>query len=89
MIVIGWSELPSYAIDCINFLNLKKNLVVLTDNKKAKNLIKNSKVKIIDLSKNYTWKSLRVHKPNFFFFTGWNNKAFISLARQKETKNIC
>ena len=26
---------------------------------------------------------------NIFFFTGWNNKAFISLAKQKKTKNIC
>ena len=23
MIVIGWSELPRYAIDCINYLNLR------------------------------------------------------------------
>ena len=78
MIVIGWSELPSYAIDCINSLNLKNKLVILTDNKKAKNLIKNADVKIINLSKKYSWQSIGVQNPKYFFFTGWNNKAFIS-----------
>ncbi len=89
MIIIGWSELPSYAVDCINFLKLKKKLIILTDNKKANKLIKNSKVKIINLSQNYTWEDIGITNPKYFFFTGWNNKAFISLAKQKKTKNIC
>lgn len=89
MIVIGWSELPSYAIDCINYLNLRNKITILTDNKKARNLIKHSRVKIISLNKNYTWKSIGVSKPKYFFFTGWNNKAFISLAKEQKTKNIC
>ncbi len=89
MIVIGWSELPSYAIDCINFLNLRNKIIILTDNKKAKKLIKYSVVKVISLQKNYTWESIGISKPKYFFFTGWNNKAFISLAKQKKTKNIC
>ena len=89
MIVIGWSELPSYAVDCINYLNLKDKLIVLTDNKKAKHLIKNVKVKIIDLSSSYTWESIGISNPKYFFFTGWNNKAFTTLAKQKKTKNIC
>ncbi len=89
MIVIGWSELPNYAVDCINYLNLNDKLIVLTDNKKAKYLIKNANVKIVDLSKNYTWESIGILNAKYFFFTGWNNRAFISLAREKKTKNIC
>ena len=44
MIVIGWSELPRYAIDCINYLNLRNKITILTDNKKARNLIKYSRI---------------------------------------------
>ena len=54
----GWSELPRYAIDCINYLNLRNKITILTDNKKARNLIKYSRVKIISLNKNYTWESI-------------------------------
>ena len=68
MIVIGWKELPSYAVDCINYLNLKDKLIVLTDNKRGNYLIKKSKVKIINLNKKYTWKSLGIKNPKYFFF---------------------
>ena len=89
MIVIGWVDIPSYAIECINSLKLKKKLLVLTNNKKAKEKFLNFKIKIINLNKNYNWKDITSKKPSHFFFTGWNTKAFMSLAKTREAKNIC
>ena len=89
MIIVGWNELPNYAVACLNYLNLRNKLIILTDNKKAKKLIKNAEIKIINLNKKYTWQSIGITNPKYFFFTGWNNRSFLSLAKQKKTKNIC
>lgn len=89
MIVVGWSDIPRYAIDCINYLNLKKKIIVLTNNNYSQKILKSVKVKIIDLNTDYSWDKLKLKVPNYFFFTGWNNKAFISLAKEKKSKNIC
>tara|TARA_Y100000389_G_scaffold87623_1_gene84131 strand:+ start:2754 stop:3740 length:987 start_codon:yes stop_codon:yes gene_type:complete len=89
VIVFGWSELPNYAIDCLKYLNKKKKILLLTDNKKAKNLLPSVNIKIIELNKTYSWEDLGCVKPTYFFFTGWNNKAFNNLAKTKIAKNIC
>ena len=86
MIVFGWSELPNYAIDCLKFFSKKNKILLLTDNKKAKILIPSVKVKIIKLDKKYSWEELGCRNPRYFFFTGWNNKAFNNLARKKFQK---
>ena len=89
MIVIGWKKIPDYAIDCINGLTIKENILVITDKKIPKKKIKKFSAKNIDLNKNYNWSDISSDKPSHFFFTGWDSKAFISLAKSKKTKNIC
>lgn len=89
MIVFGWSELPNYAIDCLKYLSKKNKIFLLTDNKNAKNFLPSVNVKIINLNKKYSWEDLGCKNPKYFFFTGWNNKAFNHLARTKIAKNIC
>lgn len=89
MIVIGWSGLPNYAASCINSIRTKKKILVLTNNPNAKKIIKNADVKIVNLNKKYDWSDFVLNKPSHFFFTGWNNNAFLSLAKQRGTKNIC
>jgi len=89
MIIFGWSELPNYAVDCIKSLSQKSKILVLTDNKNAKNLLPSVDVKIIKLNKKYSWSEVGCCEPKFFFFTGWNNIAFNHLANTKLAKNIC
>ena len=54
MIVFGWSELPNYAIDCLKYLNKKKNILLLTDNKKAADTLRRMSYDGRQLNKKWT-----------------------------------